>query len=82
MFSVGDNGDYKISVTHSFVHDSLEENNKQHYAIEREKLDQSFSQVFEKQGNIADWKTDTVQTKESVHNKKNKYKKEIPIHVH
>lgn len=82
MFSVEDNGDYTISVTHSFVHDSLEENNKQHYAREREKLDQSFSQVFEKQGNIADWKTDTIQTKESVHNKKNKYKKEIPIHVH
>ena len=76
--SVDVNGDYNISVTHTFDHDTLEEINKEHYALERAKLDQSFTEVFEKQGNMSDWKTELIQTKESIHYKK---KKEIPIYV-
>jgi len=76
--SVEANGDYNISVTHSFEHDTLEESNKEHYALERARLDQSFSENFEIQGNIADWKTESIQTKESIHYKK---KREIPIYV-
>jgi radical SAM superfamily enzyme YgiQ (UPF0313 family) len=78
LFSVEENGDYKISITHSFEHDTLEEINKEHYAFERARLDQSFTETFERQGNLADWKTTEIQTKESVHAKK---RREIPIYV-
>ena len=78
-FDVEDNGDYKFYINHSFDHDTLEEINKEHYALERKRLDQSFNETFEKEGNISDWKTSTIQTKESIHEKKNK--KEIKIYV-
>ena len=81
-FSVETDGQYKLVVTHSMVHDTFEEVNKMHYAIERERLDQSFSETYEKHGNISDWKTPESQVKESIHLKnKRKNKRKIPIHV-
>jgi radical SAM superfamily enzyme YgiQ (UPF0313 family) len=60
-------GAYNIKLSHTFIHDTPD----------KERKDQSFTQIFEETGNINDWKTSTNQTKETVHLQYRKEKNKI-----
>ena len=79
-FEIDSTGNYNIKLTHKFVHDTVTPHLKETYRLEREKTNYSFDGVFEETGNIKDWISSEIQTKETIHEQyRNKSKKVFKI---
>lgn len=81
-FNVDNLGNYTLSINHKFQHTGLTNDAEPIYADERKINDKGFSMVYQDSGSINNWVSDTIQTKETIHEQyRNKPKKVIPITV-
>lgn len=74
-------GKYHLEISHSFEHESLQDEKKIIYRKERAALgDKTFVDTFKMSGDIKDWISAEKQTGETIHSQyRNKTKKIIPI---
>jgi len=79
IFDIDSEGYYNIQLNHTFTHDTLDEEKKILYKIEREKEDKSFTMSYSDRGNINNWVSNKEQTKETVHEQYRDKKKIINI---
>lgn len=71
-FIINNEGNYYLTINHSFNHDTDEEDRKEVFKNEREYRDMSFSRVYNDKGNIENWISDTIQVKPPIKEKKKK----------
>lgn len=72
-------GNYNITLDHTFTHDTVDVEKKELYQIERAREDKSFTMSYTDTGNIASWISETDQTKETVHEQYRNKKKIFKI---
>lgn len=81
-FNVDDVGNYTFSIIHNFQHTGLTTELESIYFQERKLIQNSFQMKHTESGNIGNWVSDSIQTKETVHEQyRNKPKRVIPIAV-
>jgi radical SAM superfamily enzyme YgiQ (UPF0313 family) len=66
-FEINSSGEYTVSIEHTFIHDTDNESQKQQFLREKEREDMSFKQKYYKAGNINNWKSESLQTRETIH---------------
>ncbi|MBK8659447.1 MAG: B12-binding domain-containing radical SAM protein [Bacteroidetes bacterium] len=68
-FDINDQGYYHCTIDHQLKHYGINSNTEETYRYERNHLhgDMSFKDVFNTEGNVADWKTEHTMVKETVH---------------
>lgn len=78
-FSIDDSGNFTSYLEHNFNHDTVDDSKKKIYETERGKKDQSFNADIEFHGSINDWKSETIQVKETIHEQYREKKKIFKI---